>query len=167
MEEFYDKLQTLTDDQLRDIVRNNRDKFKKIALESADLILKEPACKPESEEVQKIIKMKPTLKNLNEIEEREVWPGFHGRLIHTATMTFAFWRVEKGASIHEHQHIHEQVVNMHEGEFELVVNGQAQICKPGDVFVIPSNVPHSGVALTECRILDVFQPVRTDYVFED
>ena len=105
--------------------------------------------------------------NLSTIKEREVWPGFHGKLIHADTMTFAYWRIDQGASIHEHHHEHEQVVNMIEGEFELVVDGKSSICRPGDVVVIPSNVPHSGVALTPCRILDVFQPVRADYVFEE
>ena len=33
----------------------------------------------------------------------------------------------------------------------------------GQVFVIPPDVPHSGRALTRCRVLDVFAPVREDY----
>ena len=110
--------------------------------------------------------MKPTFKDLDAMEEREVWPGFYGKLIHTDSMTFAYWRIEKGAAIHEHAHVHEQVVNMHSGEFELVVDGVAKVCRKGDIAVIPSNVKHSGVALTECHILDVFQPVREDYIFE-
>jgi hypothetical protein len=35
---------------------------------------------------------------------------------------------------------------------------------PGQVVAIPSNVPHSGHAVSRCRILDVFQPVREHYV---
>ncbi len=50
-----------------------------------------------------------------------------------------------------------------EGSFELTVAGETQVLEPGSVAVIPGNAPHSGKALTECRILDVFQPPRDDY----
>ena len=35
--------------------------------------------------------------------------------------------------------------------------------KNGDVIVIPSNIPHSGRALTKCILMDVFSPVREEY----
>lgn len=94
---------------------------------------------------------------------REIVEGFHGNFIHTEKMTLAYWDIAKSASLPPHSHPHEQVVNMLEGEFELVVDGKALRLKPGDVVVIPSNVPHQGQAITECRILDVFQPPRDDY----
>ena len=50
-----------------------------------------------------------------------------------------------------------------EGEFELTVGGESRVIKAGDVVVIPGNTPHSGKAVTDCRILDVFHPVRDDY----
>lgn len=34
---------------------------------------------------------------------------------------------------------------------------------PGGVAVVPSNATHSGRALSACRFVDVFQPVREDY----
>lgn len=101
--------------------------------------------------------------NLTEIEEREIVAGFFGKMIHSDSMTMAYWSVVKDAVLPEHQHPHEQVLNLLEGEFEIRVNGRAHHLKPGSVFVIPGNVPHSGRALTQCRILDVFQPTRDDY----
>jgi quercetin dioxygenase-like cupin family protein len=62
-----------------------------------------------------------------------------------------------------HQHPHEQVSYVLEGEFELTVNGVPHRLVPGQVFVIPSNMPHAGLAITDCFILDVFTPVREDY----
>ena len=50
-----------------------------------------------------------------------------------------------------------------DGEFEFILNGNKKIYKSGDVVVIPSNIPHSGKALTECRLMDVFSPVREEY----
>ena len=59
--------------------------------------------------------------------------------------------------------LHALNVHVLEGEFELTVAGETKVLKPGQVAVIPSNVPHSGKALTKCYIIDAFYPVREDY----
>jgi quercetin dioxygenase-like cupin family protein len=50
-----------------------------------------------------------------------------------------------------------------EGKFELTIGEKTQIYEPGFIAVIPSNVPHGGIALTDCKIFDIFSPVRSDY----
>ncbi len=100
---------------------------------------------------------------LEDVEEREIIPGYHARFVHGENMTMAYWRVEAGATIPEHSHPHEQVVNLIEGRFELVINGKARQVEPGSIAVIPGDVSHSGRALSDCRIIDVFHPVREDY----
>jgi quercetin dioxygenase-like cupin family protein len=100
---------------------------------------------------------------ISDIPERQPVPGFHGRFVHTDSMTLAYWDIEPGAAIPEHSHPHEQVVNPIEGELELVVAGERNVLRPGTIYVIPGGVPHSARALTACRVLDVFQPVREDY----
>jgi len=49
------------------------------------------------------------------------------------------------------------------GEFEFTLDGQTQVYGPGSVVHIASNRPHSGRALTPCRLMDVFSPVREEY----
>ncbi|NYT03118.1 MAG: cupin domain-containing protein, partial [Candidatus Methanofastidiosa archaeon] len=39
-----------------------------------------------------------------------------------------------------------------------------KILMPGDIAIIPSNVPHSGKAIKKTNAIDVFYPVRQDYV---
>ena len=105
--------------------------------------------------------MNPT--HLDDLPEKEIVPGFHARFVHSENMTLAYWRIEAGAALPQHAHPHEQVLNLLEGEFEATVAGETFHLTPGSVSVIPGNVPHSGKALTACRIIDVFYPVRSEY----
>ena len=100
---------------------------------------------------------------IGDIEQREIVPGYFGRFIHSETMTVAYWDIRAGESLQIHSHEHEQIVNMLEGEFELTVDGTPLHLQPGDVVVLKSHVEHGGRAITDCKILDVFQPIRQDY----
>lgn len=106
-----------------------------------------------------------TFLNLKDIEEKEPLPGFKVRFIHSENMTFAHWKIEKGASLPAHSHPHEQAAHVLEGEFELTIGDETRVLTSDMGAVIPSNVPHSGRAITECRIIDTFYPVREDYRF--
>ena len=100
---------------------------------------------------------------LADLTPKNIVPGYAARFIHTETMTFSFLDVIAGSTIPDHAHIHEQVSQVVEGVFELTVNGESIRMEPGKIVVIPSNVRHSGIAITNCTILDVFSPVREDY----
>jgi quercetin dioxygenase-like cupin family protein len=102
---------------------------------------------------------------IESLNEKEVFPGYYGRAIHTGTATYMFWKVDAGAAVPEHSHINEQFANVLKGEFELTVNGQTELLEPGKIAVIPPNVKHSGRAITYCELLDVFYPERDDYKF--
>lgn len=101
--------------------------------------------------------------NLNELPSKEIMPGYHGKLIHGDTMSWAFWTVEKDAEVPLHQHPHEQIMHVVEGDFEFTLNHATKVYHPGDVVVIPSNSPHGGKALTACKLMDIFSPVREEY----
>ena len=100
---------------------------------------------------------------INTINPVEVIPGFTGKFIHTSAMTIAYWDVKEGSELPNHSHLHEQVTQVEEGQFELTVNGETNIYTKGMVAVIPPFVEHSGRALANCKLLDIFQPVREDY----
>lgn len=100
---------------------------------------------------------------LNSLEEREVLPGYRARFLHSERTTLVFWDIDAGAVLPEHHHPHEQIANVLEGQFELTIDGVSKVYEPGTVAVIPPDAIHSGKALTNCRILDIFAPVREDY----
>jgi quercetin dioxygenase-like cupin family protein len=103
------------------------------------------------------------INDLKKLLPKEVFPGFTGRFIHTDNMTFAYWEIKKGSALPEHSHMHEQVVNMLEGEFEIILEGKSNPLSAGMVLPIPAHAKHAGRAITDCKILDVFYPVREDY----
>lgn len=102
-------------------------------------------------------------KDLNEEEGRELLPGFSGKFVHTDTMTIAHWEIKAGSVLPLHDHVHEQVVNMIEGELEMTIGGETCVMKAGQTYAIASAIPHEGKALTDCKVIDVFTPSREDY----
>lgn len=98
-----------------------------------------------------------------DLTAKEIAPGFHSKLVHTASNTINFLEVKAGSTVPLHQHIHEQSSFVLEGKFEMTVNGETRILEPGLYCVIPPHVEHGGRALTDCRLIDVFSPVREDY----
>ena len=103
------------------------------------------------------------LVKLEELPELEIAPGVKARVVTSDTMTVMHVKINAGSDVPEHAHYHEQVVNVIEGELELTVDGEKHSLVPGKVMVLAPNVVHSGKAVTDCRVVDVFHPVRQDF----
>ena len=101
--------------------------------------------------------------SLDGLSAVEPFRGFMGTFLHSEEMTVATWEISAGSPFPEHSHPHEQIMMILEGEFELTVEDETELMRPGIVAIIPSDNKHSGTALTDCRVIDVFHPVREDY----
>lgn len=101
--------------------------------------------------------------SLDTLPVREIIPGFRGKLLHGDTMSLVFWEVEAGAEVPEHSHENEQIMHVMEGRFQFTLHGTSRVYKPGDIVLIPPHEPHSGKALTPCRLMDIFSPAREEY----
>jgi quercetin dioxygenase-like cupin family protein len=100
---------------------------------------------------------------LSELDPKVELPGAQGRMVHSDHLTVSHWHFDAGADLPAHSHPHEQIANMISGEFQLTVDGEARILRPGDIVIVPPDVPHSGHAITASYIIDVFYPVREDF----
>lgn len=78
-------------------------------------------------------------------------------------MTLGYVELEAGSSIPLHSHPQEQITYLIEGELDMLIGGEPCLLTAGMYHVIGSDVPHSAVAKTACKVIDTFCPVREDY----
>jgi quercetin dioxygenase-like cupin family protein len=103
------------------------------------------------------------MQNLNDIPYRELASGIMAKLVHGKKSTLSIVDIKQGSILPRHKHKHEQITFIVEGELEMMIGKKEYLLSAGTVHVIPSNEPHSAIALTDCRVIDVFSPVREDY----
>jgi len=94
------------------------------------------------------------------LSTKEPLPGWRGRFFSSERMTFGYYEIVAGASIHPHAHPNEEVWHVLEGELEVTIGGDRRIAGPGSVAVIPPDTVHEVRALTNGRAIVVDQPVR-------
>lgn len=100
---------------------------------------------------------------IKNILPKEVLPGITGYYAHGDMLTFGYVEIKKGSILPEHQHVQEQITFILEGQLDMVIDGVPTPLEAGMFLIIPSDVPHSAIAPVDCRIIDVFSPVREDY----
>jgi quercetin dioxygenase-like cupin family protein len=71
---------------------------------------------------------------------------------------------EAGAVGALHSHPHIQCSLVEEGAFDITIDGHTARLKKGDSFLVPSNAIHGAVAVEAGILLDVFTPMRDDFV---
>lgn len=101
--------------------------------------------------------------HISELENRTIIEGIRGRYIHGDQCSMGLVEINAGATLPLHHHVHEQVTFILEGELDMEIGGKPVVLRAGDYFVIRSNEPHAAVARVNCKLIDVFSPVREDY----
>lgn len=71
---------------------------------------------------------------------------------------------QKGAVGELHSHPHEQCTYILEGTFEFQVGDERRILKAGDMTYKQPNIKHGVVCLEKGRLLDIFSPMREDFL---
>ena len=71
---------------------------------------------------------------------------------------------EKGAVGAMHTHPHTQISYVLEGKFEATIDGEVRIISKGDTYITEPDVPHGVKCLEAGALLDVFTPMRADFL---
>jgi quercetin dioxygenase-like cupin family protein len=107
--------------------------------------------------------------NLFFTEEETVWevvaPGVQRQIVgFDDRVMMVNVKFDTGAVGPLHQHHHTQLTHIAAGKFEVTIATETRIVKKGDSFYIPSNKIHGVVCLEEGMLIDVFSPIRADFM---
>ncbi len=91
--------------------------------------------------------------SFNAIKPVAIIPGHRIRSYHTEGLTLSQWTVEMDKHITEHSHHYFQLITVITGEIQFVVDGESRVLAAGDIVGIPEGALHSGLSITECRLL--------------
>jgi quercetin dioxygenase-like cupin family protein len=98
-----------------------------------------------------------TLEDVGEGLKRQIM-GYDGQLMMVKVL------FEKGAIGYVHEHFHSQTTYIVRGKFEIMINGEKRILEEGDGFYIEPDVPHGAVCLESGILIDVFSPIRAEFL---
>ena len=98
-------------------------------------------------------------------ESRQLVHGVHlSTLVHGEKTLMGEFKIAKGSVIPAHAHPHEQTGIMISGKLRFKVEAEIFDAGTGDSWCIPGNVEHSAEALEDSVVVEVFAPVREDYL---
>lgn len=72
--------------------------------------------------------------------------------------------LEAGAELPAHKHPHEQIGFLVSGRLILTIGGESCEMTPGDSWAVPGDVEHSAKVVERAEAIEVFYPVRQDYL---
>ena len=85
-------------------------------------------------------------------------------LVHGEKTLMTEFRLAKGSVLPRHAHPHEQTGYLVKGRLRLFMGAEVYEAKPGDSWCIPGGVEHGAEILEDSVAIEVFSPVRDDYL---
>lgn len=85
-------------------------------------------------------------------------------LVYGAKTLFTEFKLEAGHTLPRHAHEQEQTGYLVSGEIKLSIGETIYDAKPGDSWCIPANVEHGAQIIADSLAIEVFSPVRKDYL---
>jgi len=103
----------------------------------------------------------------DEMEKEVLSPTIGRKIISGERAMVSQVFLAKGAVVPEHHHESEQITYILEGALQFQIEGREIVVGKGQVLLIPSHVPHAAVALEDTLDLDIFSPIRQDWLKKD
>ena len=99
------------------------------------------------------------------LEWEEVAPGMRRKFMgYNDEIMMVQVEFDKGGIGARHAHVHSQTTYVVSGSFEVAIGDKKQVLNGGDGFFIPPHVEHGAVCLEDGMLIDVFSPIREDFM---
>jgi quercetin dioxygenase-like cupin family protein len=96
---------------------------------------------------------------------KQAIPGIKMKtLVYGEKTLFSEFRLEANSILPRHAHPYEQTGYLVKGRIRLTIGPETVEALPGDSWCIPGNVDHSAEILEHSLAIEVFSPVREDYL---
>ena len=96
---------------------------------------------------------------------KEIIPGVKLKTLTYGDKTLlSEFQFEQGISLPKHHHPCEQTGYLISGAIMLTIADETFEVSPGDSWSVPSDVVHSAAAVSDSVIIEVFSPVREEYL---
>jgi quercetin dioxygenase-like cupin family protein len=101
----------------------------------------------------------------DEVKWQDAGPGIQRQVFgYNESLMLVKVRFERGAVGAMHQHPHSQASYVESGRFELTIGDEKRILSKADGYFVPPNVVHGCTCLEEGILIDVFNPLREDFL---
>lgn len=106
----------------------------------------------------------PRLFRWDEIPEEKVTESLSRKIVTGERVMAAHIRLKRGCVVPLHSHEAEQLSFTFSGALKFIIEGETIVAGPGQLLMIPSWVKHEAVALEDTYEMDVFSPIRHDWL---
>ena len=105
--------------------------------------------------------------NVDERAVKQLFDGVSTKTFWGENMLISLLTVEPGGTVPMHNHPHEQIGIILQGEFNFTLGGETRSLQVGDMYIAPGMVEHGGTGGSEgCVTAEIFSPVREDFQYE-
>jgi quercetin dioxygenase-like cupin family protein len=99
-----------------------------------------------------------------DLNSETVATGIRRSFVTGDRVTVARFELERGAVVPRHAHESEQITQVLSGVLRFAIDGREVIVRSGEVLQIPGWVEHEVTVLEDASVIDVFSPVRQDWI---
>jgi unsaturated pyranuronate lyase len=99
-----------------------------------------------------------------DVPNEQISSAIERRFITGDSVTIGRFELKQGGVVPPHSHANEQISMVLSGVLLFKMEGQETVVRAGEVMQIPGNVVHEVEVLEDTLVVDVFSPVRQDWI---
>ena len=100
----------------------------------------------------------------SDMPSEQLTPSTNRKYLTADRVTIAQFELKRGGVVPRHSHENEQISHVLSGKLQFIINGQTVVVGAGELLQIPSWVEHEVSVLEDTVVIDVFSPIRQDWI---